>query len=190
MDFTQLIQFTQDIVRIPGLSGQEEAVAKRVESEMRRLAFDRVWIDGNGSLVGIIEGAHDGKTILLDAHTDTVGISPGVPWQHEPFSAQIDDDKLFGRGTADMKGALAAMVHAAASLDRSRMAGRAVVTASTLEEVLEGVALRAIMDQVQPDFVVIGESTNLQLARRPRACRDPSHHHRPPCPFIVAAARP
>lgn len=165
MDFTQLVQFTQDIVRIPGLSGQEEAVAKRVESEMRRLAFDRVWIDGNGSVVGIIEGADDGKTILLDAHTDTVGISPGVPWQHEPFGAQIDDDKLFGRGTADMKGALAAMVYAAASLDRSCMAGRVVVTASTLEEVLEGVALRAIMDQVQPDFVVIGESTNLQLAR-------------------------
>ena len=165
MDLSQLVQFTQDIVRIPSLSGQEEAVAKRVESEMRRLAFDRVWTDGNGSVVGIVEGAHDGKTILLDAHTDTVGISPGVPWQHEPFGAQIDGDKIFGRGTADMKGALAAMVYAAASLDRSRLAGRVVVTASTLEEVLEGVALHAIMDQVQPDFVVIGESTNLQLAR-------------------------
>jgi putative selenium metabolism hydrolase len=165
MDLSQLVQFTQDIVRIPSLSGQEEAVAKRVETEMRRLAFDRVWTDGNGSVVGIVEGVHDGKTILLDAHTDTVGISPGVPWQHEPFGAQIDGDKIFGRGTADMKGALAAMVHAAASLDRSHLAGRVVVTASTLEEVLEGVALHAIMDQVQPDFVVIGESTNLQLAR-------------------------
>ena len=161
MDTSQLVQFTQDLVRIPSLSGQEEAVAKRVESEMRRLAFDRVWIDGNGSVIGIVEGAQDGKTILLDAHTDTVGISPGVPWQHEPFGAQIDGDKIFGRGAADMKGALAAMVHAAAALDRARLAGRVVVTASTLEEVLEGVALHAIMDQVQPDFVVIGESTNL-----------------------------
>jgi putative selenium metabolism hydrolase len=165
MDSSQLIQFTQDIVRIPSLSGQEEAVAKRVESEMRSLAFDRVWTDGNGSVVGVVEGARDGKTILLDAHTDTVGISPGVPWQHEPFGAQIDGGKIFGRGVADMKGALAAMVHAAASLDRLRLAGRVVVTASTLEEVLEGVALQAIMEHVQPDFVVIGESTNLQLAR-------------------------
>jgi putative selenium metabolism hydrolase len=165
MQTTQLVQFTQDIVRIPSLSGQEEAVAKRIESEFRSLAYDRVWTDGNGSVAGVIEGSRPGKTILLDAHTDTVGISPGVPWQHEPFGAQIEDDKIFGRGAADMKGALAAMVHAAAAVDRTRLAGRIVVSASTLEEVLEGVALRAVMDQTQPDFVIIGESTNLQLAR-------------------------
>lgn len=190
MDTSQLIQFTQDLVRIPSLSGQEEAVAKRVESEMRRLAFDRVWIDGNGSVIGIAEGAEDGKTILLDAHTDTVGISPGVPWQHEPFGAQIDGDNIFGRGAADMKGALAAMVHAAAALDRARLAGRVVVTASTLEEVLEGVALHAIMDQVQPDFVVIGESTNLSFPRAAVGVLRSPHDHRPPCSFLVAAAWP
>jgi putative selenium metabolism hydrolase len=165
MQPSQLVQFTQDIVRIPSLSGQEDAVSKRIESEFRSLAYDRVWTDGNGSVAGVIEGSRPGKTILLDAHTDTVGISPGVPWQHEPFGAQIEDEKIFGRGAADMKGALAAMVHAAASVDRTRLAGRIVVSASTLEEVLEGVALQAVMDQTQPDFVIIGESTNLQLAR-------------------------
>jgi putative selenium metabolism hydrolase len=160
-----LIQFTQEIVRIPSLSGEEDAVAQRIESEFRRLGYDRVWTDANGSVVGVIEGGLPGKTVLLDAHIDTVGISPGVPWQHDPFGAQIDGDCLFGRGVADMKGALAAMLHAAAGIDRTRLAGRVVVSASTLEEVLEGVALRAVMDDVQPDFVVIGESTNLQLAR-------------------------
>ncbi len=165
MQPSQLIQFTQDIVRIPSLSGEEEAVAKRIESELRSLQYDRVWIDTNGSVVGVIEGAQPGKTILLDAHIDTVGISPGVPWQHEPFGAQIDDGKIFGRGAADMKGALAAMVYAAAAVDRTQLAGRIVVSASTLEEVLEGVALQAVMQQTPPDYVVIGESTNLQLAR-------------------------
>jgi putative selenium metabolism hydrolase len=165
MQPSQLIQFTQDIVRIPSLSGEEEAVAKRIESELRSLQYDRVWIDANGSAVGVIEGAKPGKTILLDAHIDTVGISPGVPWQHEPFGAQIDDGKIFGRGAADMKGALAAMVYAAAAVDRAQLAGRIVVSASTLEEVLEGVALQTVMQQTPPDFVIIGESTNLQLAR-------------------------
>jgi putative selenium metabolism hydrolase len=165
MQPSQLIQFTQDIVRIPSLSGEEEAVAKRIENELRSLQYDRVWIDANGSVIGVIEGARPGKTILFDAHIDTVGISPGVPWQHEPFGAQIDDGKIFGRGAADMKGALAAMIHAAAAVDRTQLAGRIVVSASTLEEVLEGVALQAVMQQIPPDFVVIGESTNLQLAR-------------------------
>jgi putative selenium metabolism hydrolase len=165
MDTEQLIQFTRDIVRLPSLSGQEDAVARRVEAEMQALDFDRVWVDRNGSVVGIIEGVEPGKTILLDAHTDTVGISPGVPWSHEPFGAAIDGAAIFGRGAADMKGALAAMVHAAATVDRTQLRGRIVVSASTLEEVLEGIALQAVMDATPPDFVVIGESTNLDLSR-------------------------
>jgi acetylornithine deacetylase/succinyl-diaminopimelate desuccinylase-like protein len=56
------------------------------------------------------------------------------------------------------------MVHAAASLDRDQLSGRVFVSASTLEEVLEGVALRSVMDEVKPDFVIIGESTNLNLS--------------------------
>ncbi len=165
MDQSRLIEFTQDLVRLPSLSGAEEAVARRVEAEMRTLHFDQIWTDANGSVVGIIDGAEPGKTLLFDAHTDTVGISPGVPWRHDPFGAQIEGDAIFGRGAADMKGALAAMVYAAASIDRTRLKGRVVVSASTLEEVLEGVALQAVMDAAPPDFVVIGESTNLNLSR-------------------------
>ncbi len=165
MDQNRLIEFTQDLVRLPSLSGAEEAVARRVEAEMRALQFDRIWTDANGSVVGIIDGAQPGQTLLFDAHTDTVGISPGVPWQHDPFGAQIEGDAIFGRGAADMKGALAAMVYAAASSDRTRLRGRIVVSASTLEEVLEGVALQTVMAAAPPDFVVIGEATNLNLSR-------------------------
>ncbi|MBW7883802.1 MAG: YgeY family selenium metabolism-linked hydrolase [Caldilineaceae bacterium] len=161
----RLISFTRDLVRLPSLSGEEDRVAARVQAEMEALGYDRVWTDANGSVAGIIEGARPGKTLLLDAHTDTVGISPGVAWQHEPFGAEVDGDAIYGRGAADMKGALAAMVHAAAASDRSRLQGRVVVSASTMEEVLEGVALQAVMEQTSPDFVVIGEATDLQISR-------------------------
>lgn len=165
MDTDRLIAFTQELVRLPSLSGEEQHVAARVQAEMTALGFDRVWQDANGSVVGVIVGARPGKTILLDAHTDTVGISPGAPWGRDPFGAVIEAGAIYGRGAADMKGALAAMVYAAAALDRGALAGRVVVSASTLEEVLEGVALRAVMDATQPDFVIIGESTNLNLSR-------------------------
>ena len=165
MDADRLIAFTQDIVRLPSLSGEEQHVAARVHAEMTALGFDRIWQDANGSVVGVIEGAHPGKTVLLDAHIDTVGISPGTPWVHDPFGAAIDGDALYGRGVADMKGALAAMMHAAAALDRGALAGRVVVSASTLEEVLEGVTLRTVMDVTHPDFVIIGEATDLNLNR-------------------------
>ena len=165
MQFDKLIEFTQALVQIPSLSGQEEGVAQRVEAEMRSLGFDELSVDANGGVIGTILGAQPGKTMLLDAHIDTVGISPGVPWAHDPFAAAIVDEAIVGRGSADMKGALAAMIYAAASLNRAQIKGRVVVSASTLEEVLEGVCLQTIMDAVQPDFVVIGEATGLNLAR-------------------------
>ena len=165
MNTDKLIEFTQSIVQMPSLSGQEAKVAKRIEAEMHTLGFDEVRIDENGSVIGIINGAQPGKTLLFDGHTDTVGISPGVPWDHEPFAAKIVDGAIYGRGSADMKGAIAAMVHAAGSIDRTKLRGRVVVSASTMEEVLEGVCLKTVMDTVQPDWVVIGESTGLNLAR-------------------------
>ncbi len=170
MHTDRLIEFVQAMVRQPSLSGEEGAVAKRVEAEMRSLNYNRVEVDEVGNVVGVIEGATTGKTLLFDAHTDTVGISPGVPWDRDPFGADIISDEdgnkaVYGRGSADMKGALGAMVHAAAAVDRSKLSGRIVVSASTLEEVLEGVALKVVMDRYPPDFVVIGEATDLNLAR-------------------------
>jgi putative selenium metabolism hydrolase len=165
LDTEKMIEFAQVLIQRPSLSGEEKEVAQRVVAEMEALAFDRVMVDENGSVIGIIEGATLGKTLLLDAHIDTVGVAEGVAWQNDPFGAEIVEQAIVGRGAADMKGALAAMVYAAASADRTKLRGRIVVSATTLEEVLEGVTLEAVMREVQPDFVVIGEATDLNLNR-------------------------
>jgi putative selenium metabolism hydrolase len=165
MNTDKLIQFTQQLIRQPSPSCQEGPVAQIVLDEMKRLGFDRTWVDENGSVIGLIEGARPGPTLLFDAHTDTVGIAPGSVWTREPFDAEIADACLYGRGTADMKGALAAMVHAAASVDKSKLVGKVVVSASVMEEVYEGGALKTVMDEVKPDFVVIGEASELNLVR-------------------------
>jgi len=163
LNFDQLIHFLQALIQIESLSGHEQPLVDRVATEMNSLGYDRVFTDANGSLIGIIEGVQPGPTLLLDAHCDTVGVAPGVSWQHDPFGAIIVDERMYGRGTSDMKGALAAMVYAAAAADKSQLTGRVAVSVTVLEEVMEGVALRTVMDDVQPDFVVIGEATNLNL---------------------------
>ncbi|MCJ7435474.1 MAG: YgeY family selenium metabolism-linked hydrolase [Anaerolineales bacterium] len=165
MDIEALIKFTQKIVRQQSLSGEEGLVIPIIVQEMKALGVDRVWIDKNGSAIGQINGAKPGPTLLFDAHVDTVGIAPGSIRTRDPFGAEIVDAHLYGRGSADMKGALAAMLHAAASIDRSKLAGIVLVSASVLEEVFEGGALKTVMDETKPDFVVIGESTKLNLAR-------------------------
>ena len=158
-----LVQFLQSIVQIPSLAGGEGEVVQRVAAEMRALGYDRVAIDEQGNLIGVIQGAQPGPTLLFDAHCDTVGVAPGVPWQMDPYSGVVDNGRLHGRGSSDMKGALAAMVYAAAGMERDQLAGSVVVSISVMEEVIEGVALAAVMAATQPDFVVIGESTDLDL---------------------------
>ncbi|MEZ4833166.1 MAG: YgeY family selenium metabolism-linked hydrolase [Caldilineaceae bacterium] len=165
MDTGKLISFARDLVRLPSLSGEEGRVAQRVEFEMKALGFDSVSVDEAGNVIGIVQGAETGPTIVYDAHMDTVGVSPGVPWPLDPFSGEVMEGALHGRGSSDMKGALAAMVYAAASLDRRKITGKVVISASVLEEVLEGVALAKVVGQTGADFVVIGEATGLNLAR-------------------------
>ena len=165
MNKNELIQFIQRLIRQPSLPCEEGLVAQIVLEEMKRLGYDRAWIDKNGSVIGLIEGARPGPTLLLDAHTDTVGIAPGSVWTRDPFGAEIADGYLYGRGAADMKGALAAMLHAAANVDKNKLAGKVVISASVMEEVYEGGALKTVMDEIKPDFVVIGEASELELVR-------------------------
>ncbi len=164
LDVSKLIIFTQSLVRIPSFSVGEQAVVARVIQEMQQLGFDRAWVDEYGSAIGVIEGSRSGPTLLLDAHCDTVGVIPS-DWSRDPFGAEIVGDSLYGRGAADTKGNLAAMVYSAASVDRSRLAGRVAVSATVNEELMEGPTLKAVMEAVHPQGVVIGEATRLNLNR-------------------------
>ena len=158
-----LIELTQELVRLPSEAGREKKVANLLAREMRGLGYEEVTVDENGSVVGVVNGARPGPTLLFDAHIDTVGVAPGVPWQHDPFSGEIVGGKLYGRGATDMKGPVAAMILAIAAAAKGQLAGRVVASASVMEEVLEGVALKAVMDKQHPDYVVICEPSNLRL---------------------------
>ncbi len=168
MDHDALIRFARDLVRIPSVLGEEHGVAERVLAEMRLLGFDEVGLDEVGNAVGVLESSMDGPTLLLDAHMDTVDVMPRGEWAADPFSGDIVDGRLYGRGSSDMKGALAAMVHAVGTLDRDEITGRVVVSASVGEELIEGAALRAVMQRQGADFVVIGEASGLNLVRAGR----------------------
>lgn len=168
LDTDPLIRFVSRLVRTPSVLGSELAMAKAVVDEMRRLEFDEVEIDSAGNAVGAIHGEREGPTVLFDAHMDTIGVDPRDAWSRDPFSGDVADGRLHGRGSSDMKGALAAMVHGAATLDRRALAGRVVVSASVGEELIEGAALEVVMKRRNPDYVVIGEASGLDLVRAGR----------------------
>lgn len=163
-----LIDFARALVRLPSVLGDESKVAEHVSREMRRLQFDHVEIDEAGNVVGVIRGLHDGPSVLLDAHMDTVDVLPAEAWTRDPFGGEFVDDRIYGRGSSDMKGALAAMIYAAAGLERAQIAGNTIVSASVGEESVEGAALRCVMDKHRANFVVIGEASGLDLVRAGR----------------------
>lgn len=124
-----LVALTQELVRVPSITGNEGPVQEVVAAKMRGLglAVD-VWeptveelapyaesvgvpeagsYSGRPNVVGTLAGAGGGRSLVLNAHVDVV--EPGDParWTHPPFAAEVADGKIYGRGACDMKGGLA-----------------------------------------------------------------------------------
>ncbi|MBT6511866.1 MAG: YgeY family selenium metabolism-linked hydrolase [Alphaproteobacteria bacterium] len=156
------VALTQKLVRIPGLSGEEGAVADAIEQTMRELGYREVTRDAMGTVLGQI-GPEDAETCLLfDGHMDVVPVVG--EWSVDPFGGEIRDGRLWGRGSTDMKGGLAAAIcGVAAAAQRGELKHQAAVSATVLEEVIEGAALGAVMDRLDPRAVVICEPTSLDL---------------------------
>lgn len=169
-----VVALCQALVREQSYSGQEQGVVKTLEAEMKAMGFDSVTVDRYGNIIGCIKGSRPGKKLLFDGHIDTVPVSDPAEWEHPPFAAEIHDGKVYGRGTSDMKGAVAAMTCAATNFaaDTGRdFAGEIYVAGVVHEECFEGVAAREISKAVNPDYVVIGEASqlNLKIGQRGRA---------------------
>lgn len=157
----ELIRFTQELVRCPGFSGEEGESAAAVARQMEKLGYDKVDVDRWGNVIGTIRGTQPGPTIVFDGHMDVVPIHMPELWEHEPYGGEISDGKIWGRGTTDMKGGLAACLCAAAFVDRSNIAGTILITGTIAEELLIGRGLGKILEERKIDAVMTCEPTGL-----------------------------
>ena len=161
-----VVSLCQKVIRQRSYSGEEQGVANVLKENMQAMGFDEVTIDKYGNIIGCIKGKRPGKKILFDGHIDTVPVTDETEWQYPPFAAEIHDGKIYGRGTSDMKGAVSAMTCAAANFAKDTdkdFAGEIYLAGVVHEECFEGVAAREISKAVQPDYVVIGEASQLNL---------------------------
>ncbi len=162
----QTIALCQTLVRYPSLSGEEGAVVPALKNHMQENGFDEVRVDEYGSVIGCIKGKYPGQKILFDGHLDVVPVPDASVWEYEPFGGQRVNGKIYGRGTTDMKGAVAAMTSAAlfyAESNNREFAGEIYVAGGVHEECFEGIAARSISKTIQPDLVIIGEPSDLSL---------------------------
>lgn len=156
------VSLTQALVRVEGPSGAEADVADCVEGSMRAVGLRGVHRDEVGNVVGFA-GPHEGTAALLfDAHMDVVPVMGA--WSVAPFGGEISNGRVWGRGATDMKGALGAVICGVGEAQRSgRLRRQVAVSASVLEETVEGLALGAVLERLRPEKVVICEPSSLSI---------------------------
>ena len=114
---------------------------------------------GRPNVVAVARGSGGGRSLMLNAHMDTVGVA-GMA---DPFVPRLDGGRLYGRGSYDMKGSLAACMLATAEAKRRGLRGDVILTAVSDEE-FASVGTEAVAATVQADAAIVTEPTELQLA--------------------------
>jgi putative selenium metabolism hydrolase len=162
----RILRFFYDIVAIPSMDSDIEAVGQRVGEEMKQLGFDKVCVDKYGSIVGRI-GQGD-KILLYDSHLDTVGIGDPGQWEWDPFRGKVENGMFYARGALDEKGSTPGMVYGLAMARELGLLDEfTAYYLGNIEEWCDGIACQAFheWENVTPDYVVIGEPTNMKVYR-------------------------
>jgi len=148
---------------VPGAPG-EGAIADLVAAALRRAGLDvsvEPVADGRPNVIGVLEGRAKGRTLMFCGHTDTVGVAG----MRDPFTPFERDGRLYGRGAQDMKGGVAAMMSAAASIaDRGGLASGRLIVAAVVDEEHSSIGADALVQRWRADGGVVTEPTDLAIA--------------------------
>src|SRR5829696_6600032 len=181
----EAVSLLQQLVRTPSATGREGAVGEVVERDFSERGLDvDTWeatpeevepyrehvgeqnsYDNRPNVAGIRRGRGGGRSILLNAHTDTVDPGDPAAWRDDPLSGALEGDLLYGRGSCDMKGGLVTHLVALDALSELGLELRGDVSvAATVGEENGGLgALSAVLRGYRADAALITEPTRLRL---------------------------
>ncbi len=163
-----------ELVRTRSFSAKEKDCVELVRREMIRAGLEDVRIDGLGNVIGRI-GRGDVK-MAFDGHVDTVHEGDRSQWGFDPFSPKIDRGKVWGRGSVDQKGGLAAMIAAAGIIRDLGLNDNLTIyfTGTVMEEECDGLCWQYLIreENILPDFAILTEPTNMHVYRGHRGRMD------------------
>ena len=169
-DMSETINLLRELISIDSVNPSlvagaagEENVANAVAAHMRESGLD-VFIDdvapGRQNVVGVLEGRSRGRSLMFCGHSDTVG----VEGMDAPFDPIERDGKMFGRGSGDMKGGVAAMLAAARTLANEGWDKGRLLVAAVVDEEYMSIGAEALVKHWSADAAVITEPTGLRVA--------------------------
>ena len=155
-----------ELIAIPSVSRSEDQAADKLSEYLNRwnLPHGR---EGNNLWVGCQDWDNNRKTVMLNAHIDTV--KPTGSWQRDPFRPMLDGDRIYGLGSNDCGGGLVATLQAYRILLNRHRNFNILWLASAEEEVSGENGLRRVLPLMPPiDVAIVGEPTGMQPATAER----------------------
>jgi acetylornithine deacetylase len=186
----EIIRFLQEMVRIPSVThppgGDEGPVQAFVAEKYKNMNLDvdvfepsdiagienhDGWWPGldytnRPNVVGTWRGSGQGKNLILNGHCDVVAEGPRDLWKYDPFGGEIVDGKMYGRGSVDMKGGIAAMTMAVEVLQELGVRCKGdVILQSVVNEELGGYngTLACIVKGYKADAAIVTEPSDLKI---------------------------
>ena len=161
-------RFLRAMISHPSESCEEKEVVACIRSEMEKLGYDKVEVDGLGNVIGWM-GEGD-KIIAIDSHIDTVGVGNRGNWTHDPYKGYEDDAVIYGRGGSDQEGGMASAVYGAKIMKDLGLipAGyRIMVVGSVQEEDCDGMCWQYIVNQFFPANRIQKEQVEFVISTEP-----------------------
>ncbi|MBI2707432.1 MAG: succinyl-diaminopimelate desuccinylase [Proteobacteria bacterium] len=159
------IKLSQDLIRCPSITPQNEGALEVLEGALTRLGFTCERFDFEDVCNLYAKKGSGSPHLCFAGHTDVVPLGEKTLWTHPPFQAEIQDDQLWGRGAADMKCAIAAFVSALSHQNALSGTISLLITGDEEGEALHGtqrvLPLLAQRGEI-PDLCLIGEPTCLR----------------------------
>ncbi len=160
------IDILSELVAVSSESGNEQAMAHYIETWSRKHTTHQVTRIGDNVLI-YIPGKNQKKCLIFNGHIDTVKVGDRKNWQTDPLQLTEKDGKLFGLGTSDMKGAVAAMMEMIAAY-KGRLPECDLYCMFVVEEETTGNGTHDTLGYLKPHLekyddvaAIVGESTKL-----------------------------
>ncbi len=140
----------------------EGPIAAAIAEHMRRIGLDvhvQSAASGRPNVVGVLDGRRPGRSLLLCGHMDTVG----TQGMESPFDPIEREGRLYGRGSQDMKGGVAAMIDAARIVAARGLASGRLIVAAVVDEEYASIGADALVTAWTADAAIVTEPTDLHV---------------------------
>ncbi len=170
IDENRIVEIAKNLISIPSITGEEKEIMHFTKSLLDDIGVETEFFGGEDRpIIQAVSNPESEKLLIFNGHLDVVPIARPDAWTREPWNPVLEDNRLFGRGSSDMKSSCAAMIHLMELVQELDLDIAVGVHLVPDEEKGAEFGSKILVDKIKkneirrPDYVVIGEQSNLKV---------------------------